>query len=603
VNLRGFDPAAQPVGAAEAVRGFLDALGLPPERIPVGAEAQAALYRSLLADRRMLVVLDNARDADQVRLLLPGSPRSLTLITSRIQLESLVAVEAAQPVPIGLLSPMEAYELLAGRIGKRRLAAEPEAADAIISACARLPLALAIFAARAAFHPHFPLAALVTELETTRTGLEPFNSCDTAVDLRTVFSWSYVQLDANAQRLFRFLSLHPGPDVTAPAAASLTGQSLALVRGRLADLCRAHLLTEHAPGRYTFHDLLRAYATELADTHESDAERRTAVHRMLDHYLHIACAADRLLHPARDLLGLTPPRLGVTHEPLEDYDQAMAWLADEYAVLLGCVNQAAAIGFDVHAWQLVWVLETFLIWRGLRQDRAAAAMTALNATVRLGDKAGQARTHRLLALAELDIGRIDVADTHLRDALELSSELGDLVGQAHSQSYLGRVCERQNRYADALDHAQQSLILHRSAGHRRGEANALTAVGWCHAHLGHYQQALETCAQALAIQEELDNRPGQADNWDSLGYVHYRFGHPADAIACYQQATDLYREVGNRHEEAETLVNLGEAIHATGDHETTLGTWQEALTILEELDHPAAATVHAKLAKLTDTAP
>jgi len=287
VNLRGFDPTGSPMSPAEAIRGFLEAFDVPGERIPVTLGAQAALYRSVLADRRVLVVLDNARDADQVRPLLPGSPGCMVVVTSRNQLISLITAEGARPLTLDLLTVAEARQLLAGRLGAGRVAADAAAVEEIIASCARLPLALAIVAARAATHPQFPLASLAGELRDARGGLNAFGGGDAAADPRAVFSWSYQQLSPQAARLFRLLGLHPGPDTTAWAAASLAALPTEQARGSLAELARAHLVTERAPGRFAFHDLLRAYAVEQARSHDTDDDRKATVSRALDHYLHV----------------------------------------------------------------------------------------------------------------------------------------------------------------------------------------------------------------------------------------------------------------------------------------------------------------------------
>src|SRR6266540_1819890 len=296
VNLRGFDPAGSPMAPAEAVRGFLDALGVPPERIPVSLHAQTALYRSLLAGRRVLVVLDNALDAAQVRPLLPGSAACMAVVTSRNRLTSLVAAEGARLLTVDLLTPAEARQLLAGRLGAGRVAADSLAIEEIITSCARLPLALSIVAARASAHLSFPMAALARELDEARGGLEAFDGGEQAAQVRAVFSWSYPQLSLEAAGLFRRLGLQLGHDVTVPAAASLAGVTVASVRSAMAELARSHLVNEHTPGRYTFHDLLRAYAAELAHTHDPEPERRKTLHRVLDHYVHTAYAAAILVY-------------------------------------------------------------------------------------------------------------------------------------------------------------------------------------------------------------------------------------------------------------------------------------------------------------------
>ncbi len=295
VNLRGFDPGGLPLDPAEAVRRFLDALGVAVARIPQGLAAQTALYRSLLARKRMLVVLDNARDAEQVRPLLPGSPGCLAIVTSRNQLPGLVVANGASPLNLDLLTAAEARELLARRLGRALTANDRQAADEIIERCARLPLPLAIAAARAATSPHLPLSAVAGELREASGVLDSFDHGDAATDVRAVLSWSYQALGADAARLFRLLGLFPGPDITAAAAASLAAIPLPQARRLLAELTRAHLLAEHSPGRYTFHDLLRAYAAELARAHDSDQRRDAAIRRLLGHYLHTAHRAATLM--------------------------------------------------------------------------------------------------------------------------------------------------------------------------------------------------------------------------------------------------------------------------------------------------------------------
>jgi transcriptional regulator with XRE-family HTH domain len=260
VNLRGFDPSGAPATPAEAIRRFLDALAVPPERIPPDPEAQAGLYRSLLADRKMLVVLDNARDEQQVRPLLPASPGSLVLVTSRNQLAGLAAAERARLLTVDVLAHDESVQLLTDRLGARRAAAEPEAVDEIARLCAHLPLALTVAAARAAVRPGFPIASLAADLRDTAGRLDALDSGDPGASVRAVFSWSYQQLSAEAARMFRLLGLHPGPDISVPAAASLAAVEKPEARRLLRELARGCLIAEHIPGRYAFHDLLRAYA-------------------------------------------------------------------------------------------------------------------------------------------------------------------------------------------------------------------------------------------------------------------------------------------------------------------------------------------------------
>jgi DNA-binding SARP family transcriptional activator/Tfp pilus assembly protein PilF len=595
VNLRGFEPTGSIMHPAEAVRGFLDALGVVPDRVPVGLDAQSALYRSALAGKRVLVVLDNARDAAQIRPLLPGERSCLVLVTSRHQLTSLVATEGAHPLTLDLLSVAEAHDLLTRRLGAARLAAEPDAVEEIINRCARLPVALAIVAARAVAHPGCSLTRLATELREATGVLDTLDGGDAVTEMRGVFSWSYRTLRPATARLFRLLGAHPGPDITAPATASLTGLTHDEAKVLLAELTDAHLLTEHTAGRHTLHDLLRAYAIELAHTGEPDQLRHAAEHRMLDHYLHTAHAAALLLASHRDPITLIPARPGVSVEDLADQDSALSWFTAEHPVLLAAVGHAARAGYDSHAWQLAWTMTTFNTRRGLWHQNSVVQHAALDAARRIGDPLGQAHAHNGLGQSYARSGRPDDARPQYEHALDLFRTVSDHLGQAIVHLNLAWVLERQDRLAEALNHSDQALGLYRGAGHQEGQARALNNIGWCHARLGEHQQALTCCDQALHLQQRLGHRASQADTWDSLGYLHGLLGNHQQAITSYQQALNLYREVGDRYNEGETLAHLGDTLDHAGDPGPARDAWRTALEILQELDHPDAANLRLKI--------
>ena len=598
VNLRGFDPSGQAMDPADAVRSFLDAFEVPAQRIPNDPDAQAALYRSLLVGRKVLVVLDNARDSGQVRPLLPGDPDCLVIVTSRNRLTGLVAANAACPLTVDVLSATEAREFLASRLGAMRIAAEPQAVEDLIELCARLPLALAITAAHAAMHPTVTLEALATQLRESRRRLDFLTGDDAATNLRAVFSWSYRALTQEAARLFRLLCLHPGPDIAAAAAASLAGIPPETVRSLLAELTRASLLTEPMTGRYVFHDLLRDYAATLTDVVDAGEQRHNAIGRMLDHYLHTAHPAERLLHPAPDPVRLATPRAGVTPEQLGDQAQALRWFTAEHQVLLAAVRHSAATGFDTHTWQLASTLQSVLDLRGHWHDLAVSTQMAIAAAQRLADPTAQARGHRFLARAHTMRGRLDEAHTQLRHALDLVTRTGDQTQQAHTHHSLAFLWGRQGEPAQALYHARQALYLYQATGHLAGQARALNIVGWYHSLLGEHQQALTHCQLALTQYRQLGNRLGQADAWDSLGFAHHHLGHHTEAVTCYQYALTLYRNHGDRYHEADTLTHLGDTHHATGNAHAACNAWQRALTILDDLDHPDADTIRAQLAAL-----
>jgi transcriptional regulator with XRE-family HTH domain/Tfp pilus assembly protein PilF len=603
VNLRGFDPSGSIMPPAEAVRGFLDALAVPPDRTPADLSAQVGLYRSLLAGRRMLVVLDNARDAEHVRPLLPGEPGCLALVTSRNDLAGLVTVEGALPVALDLLSPTEARELLARRLGEDRLAAEPDAVEEIVARSGRLPLALSIVATRAVNRPSLPLAVMADELRRAR--LDVLADTDAAANLRAVLGWSYQTLRPDAARLFRLLGLHPGPDISAPAAASLAGLPPTHVWPWLTELTRAHLLTEVSPGRYVLHDLLRDYASELVHVHDSDQDRHAATHRLLDHYLHSAYHATRLLEPHQNPLVIAAAQPGAIVEHTADQARALDWLRAERAGLVAAVDHAAATGFETHAWQLAVSIGVFLDLRGHWHDWATVAGAAVAAATRLGDQSVQARCHRVLGGAHARLGQIEDAHVEFERALALFRQTGDPLGQVQCLRGLAQIQGRQGRTAEALDYTRRALPLHRAAGDRRGEANSLNAIGWYHALLGDYAQTLTWCREAILRYEELGILSGQAAAWDSLGYAHHRLGDHAEAVASYRRAADLFHQAGNPYEEADTLASLGEVHLAVGDVRPAREVWLRALDILIELDHPDAEAVRAKLAGIeqADTGP
>jgi DNA-binding SARP family transcriptional activator/Flp pilus assembly protein TadD len=595
VDLRGFDPGGLVLSPAQAVRGFLDAFGVPPARIPPSLEAQTGLYRSLLTGRRVLVVLDNARDAEQVRPLLPGAPGCLALVTSRNRLTSLAATEGARLLTVDLLGPTQARELLTSRLDAHRVAAEPAAVGTIVAHCAGLPLALAIVAARAAAAPHLPLAALAAELTDAENRLDTLDGGDQATQVRAVLSWSYRTLSADAARLFRLLGLHPGPDAAPLALACLAGVSAARARKLLAELARAHLLTEHSPGRYTFHDLLRAYATELAHSQETDTDRRAATHRMLDHYLHTARTADALLTPQPNPIALPPVQPGAAPEELANHREALAWFTAEHRVLLAAIEQAAAADFDTHAWQLAATLTTFLDRQAHWRPLTDAQSTALEAARRQGDRAGQANAHRGLGLAQDRLGRPDSASAHYQLALDLFGALGNHAGQARTHQHLARMFSAQGHYRQAGGHAHHSLEHYRAVHDRAGQSAALNHLGWYCAQLGDHHQALAYCRQALTLALEIGDLNGEAHIRDSLGYIHHHLGQHEQAIDCYRQAVDLFHRSGDRHSEAAGLVDLGETQHAADNPGAAQAAWTQALIIIDELGAPDTDPLRAKI--------
>jgi len=596
VNLKGFGPAARPVLPAQAIRGFLQALGVPSAEIPETPDAQAALYRSVLAGKRVLVVLDNARDADQVRPLLPGSSRCAVLITSRVRLDGLVATVGARILTLDVMSEAESRELIVRRLGAARAQAEPEAVADLARLCAGLPLGLAIVAARAAARPGFRLAALSAELAGgDGRRLDALETADTTSSVREVFSWSYRQLSRPAARVFRLLGLHPGPDITVAAAASLGGTGRPQARRVLAELAGAHLLTEHVPGRFTGHDLLRAYAAELAAEAEAEADRDLARRRLGDHYLHTAAAAGRRLCPARPPLGLGDPQPGAVPEKFASYAEALAWFSAEHQVLLAVADAAAATHGDARAWQLPALLTDYLNREGHWHDLAALGRAALAAAEQAGDGLGRAHAHASIGVANLRVGCYRTARSHLLRASSLFREEGATAWQARNHLTVGVLFDRQGRHDKARRQAERALSLYQDLGYRAGEAHALENLGWHLANLGAATAAVDHCRRALDLNREVGNPIGEAHAWDHLGFAMHLVGDDDEAIACYRRALKLLREVRDRAEQGGVLARLGDIYSSVGNKAMAKAVWRRALAILEELHDLGADEVRSRL--------
>lgn len=396
--------------------------------------------------------------------------------------------------------------------------------------------------------------------------------------------------------MFRLLGVHPGPDITAAAAASLAGVGEPEARRLLSGLTRAHLIAEHLPGRWALHDLLRAYAAERARATEDRQSLQAATGRVLDHYLLTAHTAATLINPARDPISLPPGLPGVTAEQLGDHRQALSWFETERKVLLAAITLAGSTGSDIHAWQLPWAMADFLSRRGHRNDQVAIQVTAVAAATRLGDTAGQAVSLRNLAGAREKLGDDQRAREDYEACLTLYRQLDDRLGEAKVHEFLGGAAETQGRYGEALSHDEQALRLYQAGGDRPGEERILNNLGWIHALLGDYEQARVFCQQALTLSADLGHRYDEAFAWDSLGYAEYHLGHLTEAAACYQRALTLFREFGDRYFEATSLSHLGDARCAAGEQQEALQAWQQALAILDDLQHAEAGQVRAKLA-------
>jgi transcriptional regulator with XRE-family HTH domain/tetratricopeptide (TPR) repeat protein len=596
VNLRGFDPTLPPMSPAEAVRLALDALAVHPRQIPASFDAQIGLYRSLLAGKHVLIVLDNAADAGQVRPLLPGSPTCLVIVTSRNKLAGLAAIDGAVPLALDVLTPAEAHDLLVAMLGPARVSAEGDAAAQLIESCGHLPLALSIIAARGASQPELPLAVLATELADTTHRLDALHTTgDPLASVRAVLACSCRHLGAGATRLFRLLGVHPGPDISLAAAVSLTGLPRQQARRHLTELADASLITQNAAGRYSLHFLVRLYAAE--QTQQAGTERQAANRRILDHYLHTGHTAALLLRPTRDPITPGPLSPGTVPEDLADYQEAMAWYQAEHQVLIAGVAHSVSAGQPRHAWNIAWTLHDYLFYHGNWHDLLAVWTTALAAACQLDNLALQAKSHDYLARSNALTARDDDADTHRRQALALFRDLGDQAGQAHVHNGLALSLNRRRQHAAALRHAHRALELYTATGHRTGQATAENVIGWQLCELDDYEQSLTHSQHALTLCRELGHRMGEAATMDSLGYAHHHLGHHGEAVTWYQQALEVYRDLGssNNCRYAEILNHTGDTHHAAGNLQAAATAWEEAAAIFEAFEIPDAQQVHAKL--------
>jgi tetratricopeptide (TPR) repeat protein len=599
VDLRGFDPRQSPLPPADALRHLLRGLGVDPRRVPGDLDDQVGMYRSLLAGRRALVVLDNAATAEQVRPLLPGGSQCAVLVTSRNRLSGLVVRDGARRLALDLLPEADAVALLAGILGAERVAAEPAATVELARLCGRLPLALRIAADRAAAGPRRALGELVAALDVERDRLDLLATpdADQTTAVRAVFSWSYRALPAAAARAFRLLGLHAGPDIGARAAAALLGATASGARALLDALATAHLIEEHRPGRYRLHDLVRLYAAEQA-ADEPEPDRAAAVARLLDWHLHTAAAADGLLSPQRRAVPLERPAAGATPLAFTGPAQAADWCEAELPNLVAAVEQARQAGQHATAWKLPIVLEGFFHVRKHWNDWIATHQAGLAAAEQARDPHGQASVLNGLGAALSELQRFEEAlDCHQR-ALDRWVEAGDPWGQSTGLINLAIDCSVLQRFDEALDHERRALALAREIGDRRLECIALNNLGETYRQLGRHTEALEHGRRALDFWQEVGDLRAQGIVVNGLGQTCLDMGRTEEAIDHFHRALAVRREIGTQWGEAESLAGLATAMLDAGQPDAARQSWQAALAIFADLGDPRADEIRAQLDKL-----
>jgi tetratricopeptide (TPR) repeat protein len=574
VNLRGFDPdpAQPPADPGAVLDGFLRLLGMPAQQIPHTLDARAAAYRARLDGTRALVVLDNAATVEQIRPLLPATPGCLTLVTSR---RSLSDLHPATHLTVDVFTPDEARGFLTHAVPDVPAGPDSQAAARIARRCGYLPLALGLVAGHIRNTPGWTWADHADRLDERHRD----RRLDTGVEL--AFHLSYQHLPAQRRRLLRLAALHPGQDFEAYAAAALADTDLDTAQTHLHHLHRDHLLQQSAPGRYTFHDLVRIYATVRAADEDRPPERRDALTRLFDHYLATTATAMNTLHPAEAHRRPTVPPAGSPTPDLTDPDTARGWLNTERPTLIAVAAHTAAHGWPTHTTRLSRTLFRYLDG-GHHTDAVAVHGHAHRAARHSGDPTGQAHALTNLGVAHFRLGRHEPAGEHFEQALDLFRQSGDPAGQARTVSNLGSIAMRAGHYRTATDHCEQALTLYRQTGDRAGEARTLANLGNVEGRLGRHRPAVEHLEQALALHRQTGNRAGVAGTLNSLGEVEGQLGQYGPADDHLRQALTLHRQLGNHTGEAWALDSLGTLHTHLGRPAQASEHHQQALAIFRE---------------------
>lgn len=640
-NLRGYDPGT-PATPEHVLGGFLRDLGVPSRAIPAGLDNRAALYRSILAQGRMLLVLDNAATVAQVRPLLPGDTGCLVIVTSRSRLSGLVAREGARRLQLELLNDDDAVTLLREvTAGHRPGDGDTDLVD-LARLCARLPLALRIAAERAASRPLMPLGDLIADLRDESGLWDALRVDDDEADaVRTVFAWSYRSLPEPAARLFRLLGLHPGNEFSAPAAAALAGITTTQARHDLDVLVGAHLVEHSGPGRYQFHDLLRAYALDQVSQLETEPACTAARQRVLAWYLHTADAAQRRIAPFdRYLLDVSPPT-DVAPLTLDGYGSALDWYRAEATNLVAAVRAAAGAGEHDTAWRLAAVLRGLYLQQNAFDDWISTARIGADSAARAGDRAGEAETLDSLGKALLQSRALAEAEACHRRALSIRRELQDRFGEAVSLNTLGLLelrhrhldqaaayfwqAERifaelgqrrwqallQGNLADALSEGGEfdaavellnnALPVFRELGDRYGEGNGRYLYARIYRSTNRLDEARAAIDDALQIATADDTNMRQAHWLAELARVQLAQHQPGDALTSSHHAAVIQRRLGDRSREAIAIDLTGQAYQQLDRHDDAAKFHRLAAAVHRELgDHWQLATTLAHLATALD---
>jgi DNA-binding SARP family transcriptional activator/tetratricopeptide (TPR) repeat protein len=596
IDLHGNTIGHEPLTPADALDRLLRRIGIEGERIPPSLDERAALYRGLLTGRQMLILLDDAHDAAQVRPLLPGEPGCAVVITSRLRL---TALDEAQAVPLDVLEQAGAETLFRSIIGADRLLAEPGADTTlarIVQRCGRLPLAIRIAAARHRASPLHTLADVEARMSDAHAVLTELEDDDRSV--AASFNVSFTGLPTKLRRSFGLLAAYPGTDVEAGAAAALIGLPRPEAVRHLDGLVARHLLAEHARGRYRFHDLIAAFARHYALAPMPAADRAAALRRVIAYSLRAAELADSLITPHRFRIPLDVADRTATLPPLHDYDTALTWFTAEQANLADACVAAGESGLDRLCWQLAYTLRGYYFLTKHWQPWLRTHQAALAAARRCGDVRAEAMTVNNLGLAHIEQGHHAVATTCYEDALRLFASVHDVHGEQTARANLAWIMFAEHKYTDFLREIRPVLDFYRQAGAERNAAITQRGIGLAEAELGHIDAAVANLRQALDDFTRLGLHLDAVMTVNGLGETYQRAGEHANAAEAFESALIASQRYGSKFEYARARHRLGQLAADAGDPDRARRHWNQALDDYRRLGAPQAIDLHARLTEL-----
>lgn len=602
VDLRGHASAGDPANPVDVLEEFLVALVCPPEHMPATGDERARLFRSMMHERRMLLVLDNAASSTQVRPLLPAGRHNVVVVTSRARLEGLVVRDGAAEMTLQPFDPDEAIRLLRDVVGSERVDAQPDMASKVARYCGYLPLAIRLAAERIAIHPDFTMEILAADLVEERARLDALAASDDAdTAVRAVFSWSYRNLDSAEALMFRVLGLHAGPEVDIGAAAALGNIPVEHARRQLENLANAHLVEHVGPGRFRQHDLIRLYATERCEAEIGNDARRDAITRELTYYLHRAEAASHMFAPAKHITS-RPGQEPMPSSIFSSYEEALAWCEADLANMVSGTRQAARNGLSDIAWQLPVALFEFFHLRKPWNVWANTYRTGLMSARACGSRYGEAFMRQGLGLVAL--GRRQPADAqeHFQQALAIRQEIGDVPGQAWSLTALSQVVITYGDWETATANLELALRLHHEVGDQQGEAVTLIHLSCLLRKQHRADKAIDRSQEALKLARAIGDRHCEGLALHQLGDAYLATEHVNDSLNCLRQAIEVRRAAGDLKGAADSMFLLGRvAVHA-GQKEKAARHLEGALEIYDDRDDPAVAEVRTAL-QLLATSP